>query len=360
MIQIRMHSMRCDRETRDVSDSDEPYILVAAVQLAPAMPARPGVPFFQPEEAHDVVLYAFGNIDEGKSVWGGAEQQFDSFWGIGGIPSAILDPDRAIFIVAFMENDSADPHRVRGTVDLGVTASLGQSLRLTRPAKVNTLFRDVDSARRGLTGLGGEVFADEAIGGLQELRFSLDEMQRAEAGQTVKKTMVFAGDGGQYTIEFEALNSALAFNSLLLAWKGAAADERLFFNNFTDAQNFVPQQVVRGDVGTSHRPAMAIFNNKLFMAWKGMGDDPRIFFSSSSDGLTFGDQQLVRGVGTSHGPALAELHGGLFMAWKGMGDDPRIFFSSSSDGLTFNEQLVVPGTGGTSRGPAITMLPKAY
>jgi len=39
------------------------------------------------------------------------------------------------------------------------------------------------------------------------------------------------------------------------------------------------QQLTSGDRGTSHGPALAMYQNKLYMVWKGKQDDPRIFYS---------------------------------------------------------------------------------
>jgi hypothetical protein len=33
---------------------------------------------------------------------------FESFWGIGGVPAPLVDPNDAIFVVAMMENDGGD------------------------------------------------------------------------------------------------------------------------------------------------------------------------------------------------------------------------------------------------------------
>jgi hypothetical protein len=136
---------------------------------------------------------------DGRDRWG----VFESFWGIGGVPAPLVDPNDAIFIVAMMENDNGDPQLARGFVDTAVNASLVESLAVARPGKVTTLMRDVDSARRIPTGAPN---FDDTIGAPQELRFSADELRRAESRQTVSKRMVFEGDGGRYTLTFDARN----------------------------------------------------------------------------------------------------------------------------------------------------------
>jgi hypothetical protein len=195
MINIHLSYIHCDEET-DEWGRDEPYVLVAAVVLTPAIR---GIPIQAPL-ASDVVMYPFRNFHTGGRAAFGI---FESFWGIGGVPASLVNPDDAIFIVALMENDSGDQQVARGIVDTAVNASLIESLAISRPGKVTTLMRDLDSARRIPTGFPN---FDDAIGAPQELRFSADELQRAELGQTVTKTMVFEGDGGRYTLMFDARN----------------------------------------------------------------------------------------------------------------------------------------------------------
>ena len=199
MINIYLSYIKCDEETNEVGN-DEPYVLVVAVALTPSVA---GVPIQAPV-ASDVIVYPFRNRRTGGRAAFGV---FESFWGIGGASSSLANPDDAIFIVAMMENDDGDPQLTRGVVDTAVNVSLVESLALPRAAKVTTLVRDVDSARRAPTGIPS---FDEAIGVPQELRFSLQELQRAESGQTVTKTMVFEGDGGRYTLMFDARNKAVA------------------------------------------------------------------------------------------------------------------------------------------------------
>jgi hypothetical protein len=194
MINVSLSYIHCDEETDEVGN-DEPYVLVAAVALTPSVTAVPQAPL-----ASDVVVYPFREMHtDGRAAFGA----FEPFWGIGGVPTSLIDPNDAIFVVAMMENDNGDPQRTRGVVDAAVNVSLVESLAIARPGKVTTLMRDLDSARRIPTGFPN---FDDAIGDPQELRFSVDELWRAENGQTVTKTMIFAGDGGRYTLMFDAQN----------------------------------------------------------------------------------------------------------------------------------------------------------
>jgi hypothetical protein len=113
--------------------------------------------------------------------------------------------------------------------------------------------------------------------------------------------------------------------SLFMAWDGVPRDDGIYY-----AQNLNPsffgwsnQQRVDG-VGTSDRPALALFDNKMRMAWKGIPGDPAIYWSTF-DGNGWSPQQRILGRGTSHGPALVVLGNRLYMFWKGMDNDTRVF-----------------------------------
>ena len=77
------------------------------------------------------------------------------------------------------------------------------SLSFDRNNKVIKLINDVNSVLRTPTGAPN---FDDQVGSPQELRFTREELTQAEAGQTVRKTLAFNGDGGRYTLTFEAKN----------------------------------------------------------------------------------------------------------------------------------------------------------
>jgi hypothetical protein len=155
---------------------------------------------------------------------------------------------------------------------------------------------DVDSARRIPTGAPN---FDDTIGAPQELRFSAVELQRAESGQSVTKTMVFEGDGGRYTLMFDAHN-----------------------------RSWSPEQQGVG-TGTSHGPVLAIFNGRLYAVWKGVPGDNRMFWSSF-DGTSWSPEQQGVGTGTSDGPVLAIFNDRLYAVWKGVPGDNRMFWSAAT------------------------------
>ncbi len=199
MIQIYLSKIHCDEETNELSSSDEPYVLVTAVDLAATLTiAGVRVPF----AAFDVVRYGpFNNVDAGETHL--APGVAHSFWGIAGDGPAPLDnPDQVIFVVALMEHDAGRPGTLQGIVKGIVGGSVLGSLTFPRGRKVATLLRDVNSALG--TPSAPSLDQDNPIGDPQELRFTRQELVAAAAGQPVSRALVFEGDGGRYTLTFEA------------------------------------------------------------------------------------------------------------------------------------------------------------
>ena len=196
MIQIYLRSIHCHEETNEVG-ADEPYVLVTAVDLAASVPVA-GFPV--PLPAFDVVRYGFDDVDDEETH--DAPGPSLSFWGVNGRQAPLTDPDSVIFVVGLMENDDGDPNALRGVVKGVVGGSVFGSLTATRADKVAALMRDIDSAMG--TPTGAPNFDDKV--GLVELRFTADELRRAEAGELVRTTININGDGGRYELTFEARN----------------------------------------------------------------------------------------------------------------------------------------------------------
>lgn len=192
MIQIYLSNLHCHAE-EDSSASDEPYVLVTAVNLVPL-------------PAFDVIRYGpFEDVDdEDGGETHSAPGIAMSFWGINGSPAALADPDQVIFVVALMEHDAGRPGTLQGIVKGIVGGSVFGSIALDRRTKVASLLRDVSSALG--TPSGPSLDQDNPIGEPQELRFSREELIQAESGQRVRKTLDFEGGGGRYSLTFEARN----------------------------------------------------------------------------------------------------------------------------------------------------------
>ena len=198
MIQIYLTNIHCNEETDEVG-ADEPYVLVTTVNLASTIPVA-GFPV--PLPAFEVVRYGpFEDVDEDETHFAPGISQ--SFWSLTNTPATLNDPDKVIFVVALMENDNGNPETLRGIVKGLVGGSVLGSLSFDRNNKVNKLISDVNSALRTPTGAPN---FDDQVGGPQELRFTREELLKAESGQTVSKALVFGGDGGRYTLTFEAKN----------------------------------------------------------------------------------------------------------------------------------------------------------
>ncbi|MET7692641.1 hypothetical protein ABZT06_32520, partial [Streptomyces sp. NPDC005483] len=196
MIQAYLRSIHCHEETDEVG-ADEPYALVTAVNLASSVNVE-GFPV--PLPAFDVVRYGFDDVDDEETH--DAPGASLSFWGINGLPAPLTDPDNAIFIVGLMENDDGDSEALRGIVKGVVGGSVLGSLTASRADKVAALIRDIDSAMG--TPTGAPNFDDKI--GTRELRFSADDLQRAEAGEAIRASIDINGDGGRYELTFEARN----------------------------------------------------------------------------------------------------------------------------------------------------------
>ena len=199
MIQIYLKNIHCDEETDEVG-ADEPYVFVASVNLASTVSVS-GVAL--PIPSSEVVLYGpFEDVDKGETHFAPGISQ--SFWSIINTPAALENPDDVIFVVAMKENDTDDPEGSRGIVKGEVAGSISLSLPLSRAQKVTKLLNDVRSAIRTPSPDG--INFDEVIGDPQELRFSREELAGAESGRVQSKSLIFSGDGGQYTLTFEARN----------------------------------------------------------------------------------------------------------------------------------------------------------
>jgi hypothetical protein len=108
-----------------------------------------------------------------------------------------------------MENDDGDPNVLRGLVKASAVSSLASSSGFDRATRVTNLINDINSALRTPTGFPN---IDDPIGPPQELRFTFDELRRANAGERVLRNLIYRGDGGHYTLMFGA-SSAISLRA---------------------------------------------------------------------------------------------------------------------------------------------------
>jgi hypothetical protein len=201
-ITIAVKEIKCLDETSELSASDEPYVLVVAVDLQPLVPNA------------EVVLYgAWDDVDAGETHGtlplpvGADPNIFDSlpfvirkpFWGLNGQPALINNPAQVIFLVALMENDDGNPKAARGLVKVAAVASLASSTNATRADRIKNLIADIDSALGIPTGLPN---FDDKVGLTQELQLTSQDLSLASIGVQTK-SLRFTGDGGQYDVFFE-------------------------------------------------------------------------------------------------------------------------------------------------------------
>jgi hypothetical protein len=203
MLEIYLQEIQCDEETNEVG-ADEPYVLVTTVDLTGPVPG------------YEVFQYGpYGDVDEGEArpgelppfVFFGKEilpaEPRRPFWGRAGKARNLANPDDAIFIVSLMENDNGSPSALRGIVKGLVGASVFGSTGLDRAQRVKALINDIGSALNTPTGFPN---GDDRVGPPTELRFTQEELARAEAGQRVERSLAFEGDGGAYKLTFRARN----------------------------------------------------------------------------------------------------------------------------------------------------------
>jgi Matrixin len=137
---------------------------------------------------------------------------------------------------------------------------------------------------------------------------------------------------------------------LFMAWDGVPGDNAIYFAQNPGLSGWTGQRRIDG-VGTSDRPALALFNGSMRMTWKGVSGDSAIYWSTF-DGNGWAPQQQIRGRGTTHGPALAVLGTRLYMFWKGVDGDSRVFYAWIDDqpGAIWQAQREVVYTDSDSQG----------
>jgi Alpha-L-arabinofuranosidase B (ABFB) domain len=194
MLQINFIGLRCHEETDEVG-ADEPYVIATVVDLRTPGP-----------QVESVVAARFSDVD------GAETHNLPSariIWGVTGKPTSLGNPDDMIAVIALMENDDGDPNVLRGVVKGSAVSSLSSTSGLDRATRVAKLISDINSVLRTPTGAPN---FDDPIGPPQELRFTFDELRRANAGERVLKNLIYRGDGGHYTLTFGA-SSAISLRS---------------------------------------------------------------------------------------------------------------------------------------------------
>ncbi|WP_345539849.1 hypothetical protein [Phytohabitans rumicis] len=192
-INVALESFRCHTET-DEAGADEPYIIVAAIDLRSTVNVGG---FGLPIPASRAFVYgAFEDVDEQETH----QVPFQPVWGLNGEARSLQNPDDTIFLVGLMEWDDGNAQALRNLVAASVNSALFASLNVTdRSTRVNLLMQAFNGALQTPT---GGPSTDEWVGLGQELRLVTADVILAETGGTARRSLRFQGDGGDYTLTF--------------------------------------------------------------------------------------------------------------------------------------------------------------
>ena len=197
-VTIALKKIKCRIETDEVG-SDEPYVLVTAVDLAnPLLPNA------------EVTLYGpWGDVDAGESrttqpLQPGVNPSDFPFlvwrrnaWGPSGQAKAIASPANAILLVSMMEHDDGKASAAREIAKGAVVSSLAASMGMTRAQRVSKLIADINGALAIPTGAPN---FDDRVGSTKEVPLSANLLNVAAGPKT--KTLTIVGDGGKYDVTF--------------------------------------------------------------------------------------------------------------------------------------------------------------
>jgi hypothetical protein len=143
--------------------------------------------------------------------------------------------------------------------------------------------------------------------------------------------------------------SLAVFNGVLYAaWRGAIADQGIYYASF-DGSNWSAPNELPGGVQSSTGPSIVPFGTtKLYLIAKGLGSDERVFLGWFDAGMTWnGTYGPITEItcDSSIGLALSPFGTDLYAIWKGPDSDQRIY-CGSFDGSNWSAQPNVPGNTG--------------
>lgn len=213
LVHVGMTRLVCheqeDTEPLIDTEDDEPYVLVVSVACPPPEGGLlAGVP-----SAEVFRIGPFDSVDAGDR----RDAPPNVVWGLNGQPAPMPDADRALFLVALLENDNADPARVaralagpaQATVaGLWANAMAREGLDpAERFALFRRSFRDSVQETLGVVRMtplpGGALDPDDLIGPVQELRFTDAELSEViRTRRPVERTLQFRGDDASYDLTF--------------------------------------------------------------------------------------------------------------------------------------------------------------
>jgi len=198
-VTIALTKIKCKIETDEVG-SDEPYVLVTAVDLSnPLLPNA------------EVTLYGpWGDVDAGETrttqpLQPGVNPSDMPFivwrrnaWGPSGSAKAIANPASAVILVSMMEHDDGKPSAARELAKAAVVSSLAASMGMTRAQRVDKLKADINGALAIPTGAPN---FDDRVGSTKEFTLSANLLNVAAGPKN--KTLTIVGDGGRYEVTLQ-------------------------------------------------------------------------------------------------------------------------------------------------------------
>ncbi|MFG6432652.1 hypothetical protein [Roseateles sp. LYH14W] len=198
-VTIALTKIKCKIETDEVG-SDEPYVLVTAVDLSnPLLPNA------------EVTLYGpWGDVDEGETrttqpIPPGVDPNDLPFiiwrrnaWGPSGQAKVIANPAHAVILVSMMEHDDGKAGTARGLAKAAAVSSLAASMGMTREQRVNKLKADIHAALGIPTGAPN---FDDRVGGTKEFALSANLLNVAAGPKS--KMLTIVGDGGKYDVTLQ-------------------------------------------------------------------------------------------------------------------------------------------------------------
>lgn len=198
-VTIALTKIKCKIETDEVG-SDEPYVLVTAVDLSnPLLPNA------------EVTLYGpWGDVDEGETrttqpIPPGVDPNDLPFivwrrnaWGPSGQAKVIASPAHAVILVSMMEHDDGKAGTARGLAKAAAVSSLAASMGMTREQRVNKLKADIHAALGIPTGAPN---FDDRVGGTKEFALSANLLNVAAGPKN--KMLTIVGDGGKYEVTLQ-------------------------------------------------------------------------------------------------------------------------------------------------------------
>ncbi len=129
-VKITVGAIRCEKGTGEVGN-DEPYVIATACDLSSVVPQI------------ESTLYGSVSTGTGEVKYPGG----NPFWFIDNATGKVIsDPSTVALIISLVEHDDGSPDAARALAKTAATASLANSIGLSRAERVKKLRADIDSA----------------------------------------------------------------------------------------------------------------------------------------------------------------------------------------------------------------------